>query len=427
MLRIISAIRAVAWPATDSALIADTVAAATTHLITLTITEKGYLRTPGTNTLDLNLVAVQHDLSLVAREIVGAPPTAAPQTALGMLVYGLARRFRAGKEPITVLSCDNLVGNGEITLAVVTAFVANAIDGRASAGPAKNLTDARNSMLRWLTDSVTFPSSMVDRITPATLEVDRAEAAALLGLWDEALVVAEPFNQWVIEDNFAGPRPRWEQAGVTITDDVPVFERAKLRVLNSTHSTLAYLGMLRGYTTIAETISDPAMAEIVGAILDADILPTLSTPPGLNLNEYRDSVLARFHNPNLPHTTRQVAMDGSQKLPNRTVGTIVDRLAAGHIPHGLAVAIAAWIAYLCSTMAPHGSHLDDPMAAQLQETVRTPDAHAIEPEALVTRIFALHEIFPPEVQNSVEFQRSVVTALGLVRQLTATGTKGTDS
>jgi fructuronate reductase len=431
-LRLISAIREVAWPAEDSAAIAETVALPTTHLITLTITEKGYLRalgSQGTGSLDLRLESVAHDLDCVAHELAGEPKAEPPHTAIGMLVCGLARRFRSGGPPITILSCDNIVGNGEITRELITAFVANAAT-RATALSAEHSTElfaARAAMLDWLTTSVTFPSSMVDRITPATLDADRAEAAEMLGLWDDALVVAEPFNQWVIEDKFAGPRPAWEKAGVIITDDVPVFERAKLRVLNSTHSTLAYLGLLRGYPTIAEAIADPALAEIVGAIIDKDILPTLTTPPGLDLHEYRDSVLARFRNASLPHTTRQVAMDGSQKLPNRTVGTIVDRLAAGHTPHGLAVAIAAWIAYLCSTMAPHGSHLDDPMAAQLQETVRTPDAHAIEPEALVTRIFALHEIFPPEVQNSVEFQRSVVTALGLVRQLTATGTKGTDS
>ena len=170
----------------------------------------------------------------------------------------------------------------------------------------------------WIESAVRFPGTMVDRIVPATTDAHRDEARSLLGLADAGLVVGEPFTQWVIEDAFAGPRPAWERAGATLTGDVAPYERAKLRVLNASHSTLAYLGALRGYATIAEAVADPDLAQAVRALVDDDVLPTLVAPDGLDLARYRDDVLARFANPNTGHTTVQVAMDGSQKLPAAT-------------------------------------------------------------------------------------------------------------
>nr|WP_084141512.1 mannitol dehydrogenase family protein [Cryobacterium roopkundense] len=403
-LRIVGTVRDVAWPARDSHKVAATLALPTTHIATLTITEKGYLRAG--DGIDLSLPVVQHDLALIERELLGEGGLPASGSPIGLLVRGLARRFRSGGEPFTVLSCDNLVNNGAIARALVFSLVQALAP---SAG--------RDDLLAWLGASVSFPSSMVDRIAPATTPADRAEAFGILGLRDEALVVAEPFTQWVIEDDFAGPRPEWQLAGAILTADVTPYERAKLRILNATHTQLAYLGALSGLATIAQAIADPALRAAARGTIDGDILPTLDVPLGMDLEEYRDSVLERFTNPNLPHTTLQVGMDGSQKLPTRILGTVADRLAAGHTPGGLALTVAAWITFVTSTLAPHGPALDDPLAALLQTTAGSVDAAVTEPAALVDRFFALAEVFPPAVGTSVAFRDAVVAQLAAVQRL----------
>jgi len=412
-LRLIASVRDVAWPGRDSERVAETLASPTTHIATLTITEKGYLRAPG-GAIDLDLPAVQHDLAVIERELAGEGDLPMSQTPIGLLVRGLARRFRRGGAPFTVLPCDNLVGNGAITQTLVTSLIA-AI-GRAGGADARK---ARDDMLVWLGASVTFPSTMVDRITPATTKADREEAFALLGAWDEALVVAEPFTQWVIEDRFAGPRPAWEKAGAILTDDVTPYERVKLRVLNATHSLLAYTGALEGYRTIAEALGDTALYELVRRVIDDDILPTLEAPAELDLAQYRDSVLERFANPNIAHTTLQIAMDGSQKLPNRVLGTVVDRLEAGHTPLGLALVVAAWITFIASTLAQGGPVLDDPLAELLQTVVASADAVSVDPTGLVARVLAMGEVFPPQLRDSAAFRDAIVSQFTTVQNLTA--------
>ena len=403
-LRIVGSVRDVAWPARDSEKVAASLASASTHIATLTITEKGYLSAG--DGIDLNLPIVQQDLALIERELLDEGDLPASGSPIGLLVRGLTRRFRAGGRPFTVLSCENLVNNGALTRTLVFSLV-EAL--KPSAG--------RDELLAWLGTSVSFPSSMVDRIAPATTPADRAEALGLLGLLDEALVVAEPFTQWVIEDNFAGPRPAWELAGAILTSDVTPYERAKLRILNATHTQLAYLGALKGHATIAQAIADPALRAAARGTIDADILPTLDVPFGLNLDDYRDSVLDRFTNPNLPHTTMQVGMDGSQKLPTRILGTATDRLVAGHTPEGLALTVAAWISFVASTLAADGPTLDDPLADLLREAAGSVDAAVTEPAALVDRFFALAEVFPPAVSASAVFRAAVVDQLGEVQRL----------
>ncbi|TDW30582.1 mannitol dehydrogenase family protein [Cryobacterium psychrophilum] len=412
-LRVVGSVREVAWPGRDSQLVVETLARPTTHIATLTITEKGYLRAAD-GRIDLDLPAVQHDRDLVNSELRGEPRLhgdeafPASHTPIGLLVRGLARRFRENARPFTLLSCDNLVDNGSVTGAVVGSLVA-----------ALEPSTTRDEFEAWLKASVTFPSSMVDRISPATTDADRAEAAQLLGLGDAALVVAEPFIQWVIEDNFGGPRPAWEKAGAILTTDVSPYERTKLRILNSTHSLLAYLGALKGYATIAQAIADPVLRAAARCVIDEDILPTLETPPGLDLAEYSDSVLERFTNPNLPHTTVQVAMDGSQKLPTRILGTVVDCLAAAHTPEGLALTVAAWITFVVSTLTVHGTRLDDPLAELLQKTAARADAIAEDPVGLVERFLALEQIFPADVRESAAFRDAIVRQLGRVQELIA--------
>jgi fructuronate reductase len=222
-----------------------------------------------------------------------------------------------------------------------------------------------------------------------------------------------------VEDRFAGPRPAWEKAGVILTGDVDPFERAKLRILNGTHSLLAYVGVLGGFETIAEAVNDAALRNTARRILDDDILPTLETPTGFDLTQYRDEVLDRFANPALAHTTRQVAMDGSQKLPNRILGTAVDRLAAGQLPTGLAFVVAAWILFIASTLEPGGPALDDPLTDRLQAAVGSPEALDADPAAAIERIFALQDIFPLPLRESVAFKAAVVSQLPAVRSLVA--------
>lgn len=408
-LRIIGSVREVAWPGNDSERVLDALQSMSTHIASLTITEKGYSRAAD-GTIDQAAPGVQHDLGLIRRELAGEHEGGASHTAIGLLVRGLARRYRVNREPITVLPCDNIVHNGAMVKTVMVSLAAAAASGGPEAG--------RSEWLGWLEESVSYPSTMVDRITPAVTSADREEAFHLLGLVDEALVVAEPFSQWVIEDDFAGPRPAWEKAGATMTDDVAPFESAKLRILNATHSLLAYLGALAGHETIADAVRDAALVAVARRMLDDDVLPTLVSLPGLELEHYRDEVLERFANPALAHTTLQVAMDGSQKLPNRILCTIEDRLAAGAMPTGLALAVAAWILFIASTTEPGGATLDDPLADKLVAAVQSASAIDTDAASVVDSVFAIREIFSPQLGASVAFHAAVVSQFSTVRSLT---------
>ena len=347
------------------------------HVVTLTVTEKGYRRDPSGG-LDLRDAGVQADLA----------GTDAPVTAIGRLVRGLQERRRRHGAPITVLSCDNLVGNGEVLRRLVADFCA--------ALP----TAEGEPLWEWVAASVSFPSSMVDRIVPATTDDDRAQARRLLGVRDDGLVVAEPFRQWVIEDDFAGPVPAWHRAGATLTSDVAPYEAVKLRLLNATHSLLAYTGALAGYTTIAEAMRDDRLAAAATALMAQDALPTLTRPDDLDLADYQQSVLARFANPVLRHRTTQVAMDGSQKLPVRLLGTVRDRLRAGAEPRWAALAVAAWMVYVARERDAIGRPLplDDPLADRLRTAAAGPES------GLVERMLAVEEVFDPELRDSAVFQ-----------------------
>jgi fructuronate reductase len=341
-------------------------------VVSLTVTEKGYRR-GGDGRLDLRDVTVRADLE--------RPD--APTTAIGQLVRGLQRRARDGA-PLTVVSCDNLVGNGAVLAGLVADFCAA-------------LPPAEGDPLReWVETTVRFPATMVDRIVPATTDDDREQAAELLGVRDEALVVAEPFRQWVIEDAFAGPVPAWERAGATLTTDVAPYEAVKLRLLNATHSLLAYTGALAGYGTIAEAVRDERLAAAATALMDEDALPTLVAPDGVDLADYRRSVLHRFANPALRHRTTQVAMDGSVKLPVRLLPTVRERLRAGAEPRWAALGVAAWMAYVARGRDAAGRELplDDPMAERLRTAAAGPR------RGLVERMLALPEVFDDELRES---------------------------
>ena len=348
------------------------------RIVSLTVTEKGYCHDPATGELDQKHPDIVHDL---------ANP-ATPKSAPGMLVEALARRKAAGVAPFTVMSCDNLPSNGETAKRIVTKFAA--------------LRDAE--LGEWV-KQVAFPSTMVDRIVPSTTDADRAEVTGLIGAEDAWPIMTEPFTQWVIEDHFPGGRPAFEAVGAQMVKDVEPFEHMKLRMLNGSHSTMAYTGYLGGYEYIAEVMGDPAYVKLIHGLMTEEAMPTLNMP-GVDLGAYRDQLLERFRNPALKHRTWQIAMDGSQKLPQRLLGTIRDRLKAGQGIERLALGVAAWMRYVTG-VAEDGSDIDvrDPHALRM---------HAIaadagdDPEALFEGLVALTEVFGTDLADNAVFRKTVV-------------------
>ncbi|WP_181708120.1 mannitol dehydrogenase family protein [Chthonobacter rhizosphaerae] len=352
------------------------------RIVTLTVTEKGYCHDPATGRLDENHPGIRADL---------ANPTA-PTTAPGILVEALARRRAAGVQPFTVLSCDNLPANGRTVKRIVARFA--------------ELRDP--DLGRYVDAEVAFPCSMVDRIVPATTDADRATVKAALGTDDAWPVMTEPFTQWVVEDDFPAGRPRFEDVGVEMVEDVEPFELMKLRMLNGSHSTLAYLGYLAGYETVADVMADEAFATLVRDLMTEEVMPTVDVP-GIDLGAYRDALVRRFRNRGLKHRTWQIAMDGSQKLPQRLLGTIRARLAAGAAFDRLALGVAAWMAYVRG-VDEKGQPIDvrDPLAARLRAIA---DGAGADPEALVNGFLAVADVFGTDLPADSRFRSAVTAAL----------------
>ncbi|MEV7086272.1 mannitol dehydrogenase family protein [Streptomyces sp. NPDC093085] len=319
-------------------------AAPATAVVTLTVTEHGYTFSPRTHGLDTDSPAVRADLR-------GDAP---PRTTIGRIVRGLQRRQRTHGAPVTVLSCDNLVANGAQTERLVREF--------AQALPAAE----RDALTPWLDEAVTFPSSMVDRIVPATTDVYRAAVAERLGVRDAVPVPAEPFSMWVMEDRFAAGRPRWEQGGALFTADVEPYELLKLRLLNGTHSLIAYLGALDGRATIPESVARPFVERAARGVLAEEYLPSLTVPAGIDVAAYIRQLFERWANTALGHRTQQVGSDGSVKLRQRVPEPALLHLRAGRMPHRLALTVAA---YLCC-VAPPAGFSPGPHAAAMVDPAR---------------------------------------------------------
>lgn len=344
------------------------------RVVTLTVTEKAYLLDPGGRLL------VDDPLRA---ELTG---TADPMSIPGLLVRGLLARQRAGAGPIAIVSCDNLQANGvRLRRAVEQAFeVAGA----------------------QLDENVTFPSTMVDRIVPATTDHVRELALAGLGVIDQVPVVGEPFIQWVIEDHFPGGRPAWDLAGAIMTSDVAPWEALKLRILNASHSATAYLGALAGKRTVDEAIALPGLRPLLDRFIADEVVPTLTPPDGQCPIEYGQIALERFTNPAIGHTTIQIAMDGSQKLPYRLLGTIADQRAAGGLPRLAALVLAAWMRF-ARGLADDGMALplNDPLAGVIRAAVEAaPDT----PAGLANALFGLREIFDAELADDQPLRALVV-------------------
>lgn len=311
-------------------------------IVSLTITEKGYCHNPATGELDHTHPDIVHDLNNPDR----------PRSAVGYIVSALADRKQAGYAPFTVLSCDNLPNNGHLAKRLVLAFAAK-VDPK---------------LAQWIEQKCRFPATMVDRITPATTDADVKRVAAATGKTDLGIVLHEPFRQWVIEDDFVnGQRPDWSSVGAQFVKDVARFEDMKLRCLNGAHSTLAYLGYLGGYETIADVMAVPEYSRFIEQLWENEIIPTVEQPEGEDLFAYCRALKARFENPKIQHRTWQIAMDGSQKLPQRLLGTIADNLAAGRSVKGLCLGVAGWLTYVGGVdQQGQPIHVNDPMAEQLK-------------------------------------------------------------
>jgi fructuronate reductase len=391
-LRVVGAVRDLLFAGAEPERLTAALAAPTTRVVTLTVTEKGYRHDPATGRLRLADPGVAADLA-----------GGAPRTVVGQLVRGLQARRGADAGPITLLSCDNLPANGAVLRNLVADFCA--------ALPAAE----GEPLAEWIDESVRFPSSMVDRIVPATTDGDRAEAAKLLGLDDHGVVVTEPFRQWVVEDDFAAGRPAWEHAGAVLTAGVAPYEAMKLRLLNGSHSTLAYLGALAGHAHVADAMRDEGIAGVVAHLMADEVAPTLAVPDGFDVVAYQQQLLDRFRNPALRHRTVQIAMDGTQKLPQRLLGTIADGLAAGARPRLACLGVAAWMRYVSTARAQDGGPLpvDDPMADRLGELT----AGADTPSAVAHALLSLEEVFGAELPADPVFRELVVD--GLERLTTA--------
>ncbi|MHA6346997.1 mannitol dehydrogenase family protein [Roseivivax sp. CAU 1761] len=361
------------------------------RVVSLTITEKGYCHEPASGRLRRDHPDIAQDL-----ETPGAPASAA-----GFIVEALRLRRADGTPPFTVLSCDNLPSNGALARATMLDF-ARARDA---------------GLAEWIAAEVPFPATMVDRITPATTAEDVARLAEAEGYHDPACVQHEPFRQWVIEDRFAGARPAWEAAGAQFVDSVEAHETMKLRCLNGAHSTLAYLGYLAGHETIAETVADPAFAALLRRLWRDEILPTVPQPEGEDLAAYTEALLRRFANPAIRHRTWQIAMDGSQKLPQRLLATAAEALAAGRPVPGLALAVAGWMRYVGGVDEAGGAiDVRDPLA----ERLRAASDGAGTPEDTVAALLALRDVFPAELAATPAFRAAVTEAY---RQLAAEGAR----
>ncbi|MDU5687803.1 MAG: mannitol dehydrogenase family protein [Kluyvera cryocrescens] len=349
-------------------------------IVSLTITEKGYCHSPATGQLMLDHPFIAADLQNPHQ----------PKSAPGVVVEALARRKAAGLPAFSVMSCDNMPENGHVMRNVVCAY-ARAVDA--------DLAD-------WIESHVTFPSTMVDRIVPAVTPETLDKIEQLTGVRDPAGVACEPFRQWVIEDNFVAGRPAWEKAGAELVSDVIPFEEMKLRMLNGSHSFLAYLGYLAGYQHINDCMGDENYRRAAHDLMLKEQAPTLKVQ-NVDLARYADLLIARYTNPALRHRTWQIAMDGSQKLPQRMLDSVRWHLADSSSFTLLALGVAGWMRYV-GGVDEQGNAIEvcDPLLPVIQAAV----AQSEEGESRVKALLAIEAIFGKDLPLNGQFVDQVINA-----------------
>lgn len=340
------------------------------RVITSTVTEKGYCLAPDAS-LDFNHRDIQHDLACPS----------SPQSLIGWLALALSTRREQELAPLTMVCCDNMVSNGRKLGRAVAEFAAR----------------ADPELAAWIQGEVRFPNTMVDSITPATDEALRQLVRERTGFDDLIPVRREGYAEWVIEDVLPADAPDLGSAGATLTSDVAGFEKAKLRILNGAHSTLAYLGLLIGHETVYDAMRDETLAGFVAQLIERDIVPSLEPSP-LNLIDYTAKTLQRFRNPAIHHKLSQIAWDGSQKLPYRLLDTVLDTLAAGRPLDRLAIAVAAWVLFL-ERQFRSDAEVVDPLAVQLRRAATS--------DHPLRAILSLDQVFPERLRADSEFGRAV--------------------
>ncbi len=354
------------------------------ELVTMTVTEKGYCHIPSSGALDLAHPDIVHDLA--------NPET--PRSVPGLLVRALELRRATHGRPLTLLSCDNIPANGIILGNVVRSFAERRGDG---------LTD-------WIAGNVAFPSSMVDRIAPAVTQADLDSVEQWFGYRDAAVAVGEPFRQWMIEEKFAGRMPRWDLVGATFVDDVTPFEHLKMRVLNGAQTTLATLGVLAGLEHTSDAMADPLLSDFIRRMLVEETVPTLMPVSGVLPLAYVEQSLARLKNTAIRHRNHQIATDGSQKIVQRLLNPIRDRLGRGETIGLLSVPVAGWMAYLIQASARFGKRwpVSDPYAEKIAAIA---DATGHDAPALASAILAIDGIFDAGLAADDTFRAAVTSAL----------------
>ncbi len=377
-LQIVGAVKSVMVGPEDPAALVAVMADPAIKIVSMTVTEKGYCHDPATGNLNLNNPDIQHDLKNLDK----------PRSAIGYLVAALKARMEAGVSSFTALSCDNLPNNGQVLQKALHQFA----------------EEVSPELAQWVRANTTFPCTMIDRIVPATTDDDRQHVEELLKLRDEGTVFTEPFTQWVIEDNFANGRPAWDKVGAQLVDEVEIFEKIKLRLLNGAHSTLAYSGYLAGFDYVSEVMAEPAFVKMVETYHAREAGETVSAPDGFDIEFYKGQLRDRFRNKSLKHRTWQIAMDGSQKLPQRLLHTLQDQLqGAGHIDI-ITLGVAAWIRYV-SGVDEKGQPIDvsDPLADTLRAAC---DSAKGDPAAMVKAVVSIKEVFGSDLINETAFIES---------------------
>ncbi|VVP66505.1 mannitol dehydrogenase family protein [Pseudomonas fluorescens] len=388
--RVIGAIRDMLLAEDGAQALIDKLADPQIRIVSLTITEGGYCIDDSNGEFMAHLPQIQHDL---------AHP-GAPTTVFGFLCAALEKRRGAGTPAFTIMSCDNLPHNGAVTRKALLAFAT-----------------LRNTGLRdWIEQNVSFPNAMVDRITPMTSTAHRLQLADKHAVDDAWPVVCEPFVQWVLEDKFVNGRPAWEKVGVQFTDDVSPYEEMKIKLLNGSHLALTYLGFLKGYRFVHETMNDPLFVRYMRAYMDLDVTPQLAPVPGINLDDYKDTLVARFSNQAIADQLERVCSDGSSKFPKFTVPTINRLIADGRETRRAALVVAAWALYLKGVDENGDTYsIPDPRAAFCQALV-TEDA------LMTARLLAVEEIFGTAIPRSAEFVAAFEWCCNSLREVGVTRT-----
>jgi fructuronate reductase len=405
-LRIIGSVRETLAPADGKQILAR-LASASTKVVTLTVTEKGY-RHDAAAARDgarfFGWKGVQESQGSAAGSALRASASAAndlPESMLGYLAVGLRQRSKSlsgaianakFNAAITLISCDNLSNNGDLLRERLLTMVAE-----------------DHELLHWLERHVTFPNTMVDRIVPAPTPPLIEQVAAEYGLYDEAPLITESFRCWVIEDRFANDRPPWEAAGAELVSQVKPFEELKLRVLNGSHSALAYFGLLAGVRTVSQAVRVPGLQTFVHLLTDQAAL-TLQLPGGYNLSKYEKDLMSRFQNPFLEHSLAQIATDGSQKIPQRWLAPALAILNQGHSADVYALALAGWMR--AWQVIPE--QIIDPLAQEIRAIVNVEECDDL---TQVRRLFQLHSVFPASFREQLSFAARVADWLRRLKSM----------